>query len=399
MSHPAAAPPPSASQAPKKLLRKRAARWIALGQSGGRDPWPDNARFIAAILIVVNHMTSYMRADSGLLQAYYFGSWGFRLPVYIVIAGYFTRADSLGGRGAVKLLRNILFVYFALYTIAWLQRGLNEADWKFNPAFPSYTLWFLVSLFTWRLMLPIFSQLRFLFPLSIAVALGVGFIGGIGHSMSLSRTIAFWPLFLVGWYLQNGSPLRQFLDRATVRLSAWIVTGVSLIAGYYIYPYLSPVYFEMRGSYTGEWGEQFAQAAIRLGILGYGAVGALALMALLPRGRISIITYVGSGSFYIYLLHPLLRKQLGAWDWLIVTNSTGQLLLLMLAWAIFGMLLGSRPVRWATRWLIQPRYEWLFRHPRQHPEHTATSPDASNSVGPVAARVKQLQSAPQFRQE
>lgn len=73
-----------------------------------------------------------------------------------------------------------------------------------------------------------------------------------------------------------------------------------------------------------------------------------------------MVSYLGSGGLYIYLFHPLLiramRRSIGT-DW--VGPWHEQLALVVMA-VLAAALLASKPVRWLTRPLIQPKLAWLF---------------------------------------
>ena len=54
---------------------------------------------------------------------------------------------------------------------------------------------------------------------------------------------------------------------------------------------------------------------VRAGVLGAGLVVALCFVRLVPRRRLPVISYLGSGGLYVYPLHPLvLRPALEWWD-------------------------------------------------------------------------------------
>ncbi len=163
-----------------------------------RDPWLDNARIFAAVLIVVMHFAPDLRANSSVVDALYYGLWPMRVPLYVLVAGYFSSAAPLTGRRAVSLLRNIFFVYVAFRLIAMVQGGLLHGSWNINLATPSFALWFLLALFWWRLTLPLFNHIKYLPAIAVVVAIGAGFLPAFGPEFSASRAIAFWPIFIVG---------------------------------------------------------------------------------------------------------------------------------------------------------------------------------------------------------
>lgn len=68
---------------------------------------------------------------------------------------------------------------------------------------PTGPLWFLISLVFWYVLLQLFIKLRH--PILVAVTLGllVGYGSQINDLLSLSRTIVFFPFFLVGYYFEK----------------------------------------------------------------------------------------------------------------------------------------------------------------------------------------------------
>ncbi len=120
-------------------------------------------------------------------------------------------------------------------------------------------------------------------------------------------------------------------------------------------------HFSMKRAYAGELPNQLYEAGMRTTLLLFAVLGALALLALVPKVRIPLLTYLGTGSLYIYLLHPLILKQLGPYDTTGWVDSRSKIVLYLLATVLLALLLGSKPVRLATRWLVQPRYNWPFK--------------------------------------
>lgn len=325
-----------------------------------RDPWLDNARLIAAVLIVVMHFSAGLRPHSDGVAYLYYATWPMRVPLYVLVAGYFSSDAPMGGRRAIALLRNILFVYLAFHVIAAVQTGLIKGSWNFDVARPSFALWFLLALFFWRVTLPLLVHLRFLLPISIVVALIAGFMPTIGPAFTASRALGFWPIFIVGWKIKQYG-IHNLLDRAWVKILG-AVTMVAIFVGVYaLYPIISSRPINMRRGYQGSFVEQIGDAGFRAGILVVSLAGALALLAVLPRRKIWLVSYLGTGSLYIYLLHPLVLRQLKTVDYLGWVDSRADLVIFFLLVIALALALGSKPVRFATRWLVQPRYNWIFR--------------------------------------
>lgn len=325
-----------------------------------RDPWMDNARLLAAILICVMHFAQAFREQSAALDTFYYATWSWRLPVYILVAGYFSQSTALSGRRAVQLLRNILFVYLVFDALAFVQIGVLYETWNYNPIRPSFTLWFLLSLFSWRLTLPLFAKVRFILPISFGVSIFSGFMASAGPDLSIGATLGFWPIFLLGWALQE-VPFREVLSRPAGKVFGIGVIILSFVIIALVRPGISPYAFSMTYGYRGErFLEQLPHAGIRVLVLIYGVLGVAAILSLVPQRQIKYLTYAGSGSFYIYLLHPLIIRALNGTETMPQPATGVQLILFLIGAAIIGLLLGSQPIRKVTRFLIQPRYTWLF---------------------------------------
>lgn len=346
-----------------------------------RDPWPDNARFIAAIVIVMMHFGDQVPGDSEVLQHIFFVTWPARVPLYALLAGYFSDASPFTRRRAVSLVRNVLLVYLCFEMLATVHKWLLGGRFAFDPGTPSLALWFLLSLFMWRALLPLLATIRWVVPLSVGVALVAGFAPSIGAAGSMSRTIAFLPVFLLGWKLRQHG-LRHLLDRVWVR---WAAVGVLLVWTVAIVVVLNDSglkrrWFSMVKPYAESnlLGDFQARTLV---LIGGGMLAALAVLALSPRSRLPWISYLGTGSMYIYLLHPFLVRQAVEAGILEKLDSRTDVLLMLAGTAVVGALLATPPVRWLLRPIIQPTYTWLFVPERPAPGahgDAAASPSPSN---------------------
>jgi fucose 4-O-acetylase-like acetyltransferase len=328
-------------------------------QGATRDPWFDNVRLVAAVLICVMHFGGTVLDRSSMVETIWTATWPFRIPVYVMLAGYFSSAVALNRSRSVALLRNVLFVFLTFEVIDAARRWLDTGSWTLDLAVPEFGLWFLVSLFCWRLALPVLAHLRHLWAWAFVAAVLVGFFPLFATEFSASRTVALFPLFVIGWYLRS-TDLHALLAPARVRVLALVVAVGLLVGGALVAADLSRRALVLRAGYRHDLDAQVSQAGIRVAVLLAGIAGALSLIALVPRRRIPFLTYLGSGSMYIYLLHLLVLVQLQSWGVFEHVDSRGDVVALLVGAVALALALASPPVRWATRWLIQPRYTWPF---------------------------------------
>jgi peptidoglycan/LPS O-acetylase OafA/YrhL len=109
-----------------------------------------------------------------------------------------------------------------------------------------------------------------------------------------------------------------------------------------------------------------------------GMIVALSVIRLIPRRRLPVITYLGAGGLYIYLLHPLVLRPLHERDVFDGVGSPAGLLGAVCLATLLSAALASPPLRWLTRPLIQPSVPWLFK-PNADP---GARPPAKADAGP-----------------
>ncbi|WBB63581.1 hypothetical protein O7599_14100 [Streptomyces sp. WMMC500] len=299
--------------------------------------------------------------DRDGLRWLHIATWALRVPVFVMVAGYFSRADTLTVRETRRLIESILVPYLAIGFLHTLEQRYFYGDWTIKIVDPPWALWFLLSLLFWRMGLPYLAQLRYPLATSVVAALAAGYVNDFGGALSLSRTVCFLPFFILGWKLRQG----LFADALRTRWSrnaALAVLAVTAAAAWFVRHDVSFGWLRMSGPYDGGYGlPLMGDWAIRGGVLLCGVVGALSFIRLVPRRRLPLITYLGAGGMYIYVLHPLVLRPVLRWwgmDW--VGPWHEQALVVALAVALSAAL-GSPPVRRLARPVVQPRLPWLFR--------------------------------------
>lgn len=327
-----------------------------------RDPWWDNVRWASGTLVVVGHTTESL-ADLDGLRWLYVASWALRVPVFVMVAGYFSAAGPLTPRDGRRIVESIAVPYLAVGALHSVQMWLYYDEWHAYVVSPAWGLWFLLSLVVWRVALPYLVLLRRPFTLSVLAALLVGYLDDVGYAYSASRTVTFLPFFLLGHRIRTGGPggPGRMLDARWSRLAAASVLLAVLPVSWLLRHEVRDYWLAMRGPYGYQlpFGTEWAWA-LRAGVLLVGVVVALSFVRLMPRRRLPVISYLGAGGLYVYLLHPLvvraLHRAMGL-EW--VGPWYEQLCLVLVAVAVAG-LLASPPVRLLARPLIQPRLDWLF---------------------------------------
>lgn len=125
-----------------------------------RVPFWDNARFVCVTLVVIGHGIQRLTIDSDPALVVYLFIYAFHMPAFALISGYFSKSGPPTKRQMTRVITDILLPYFIMETIWTLVQFLVEGKQEFNPTKPSWTLWFLLALGIFRLVLPYLALVR-----------------------------------------------------------------------------------------------------------------------------------------------------------------------------------------------------------------------------------------------
>jgi len=351
----------------------------------------DNARFVLILLVVIAHVISTVRTQTSLGYGLYTFIYLFHMPAMIALSGLYSKADAAPKtvRSTAQLLTTWLLweVVWALIHFAENGRGLPET-WLIAPA---WTLWFLVTLATMRILLPYVVRLKHPLIFSVVLALVAGLSPAIGTQFSASRTLCFLPFFVAGWLVMNrgwfAGAWFEKPDRSTRVLAGALLAIVALAVAV-----LAPLRREWRIDTWLVWRDDYSWlfshapimgwapsewwaialggAGVRLGFIIIAAAMTLAVLLLVPRGH-SVITVWGTRTLYVYLLHGIIvyfLRSSGAVAWFGEFGSLGILMLVALGIAL-ALVLSLGIVAKVFRPVIEPKFDWLFE--RIMPGHPA----------------------------
>lgn len=332
-----------------------------------RVPFWDNARFACIVLVVLGHAVQRLTYDSDIAMAMYLVIYAFHMPAFAIISGYFSKSDPPSRRQMARVITDIIVPYVIFEGLWTLTKFLIEGQADPNLTQPSWTLWFLLALGIFRLVLPYLALLRWPLAWALLISITAGYLPNIDSTLSLSRTLGFLPFFVLGWWLRQ----HDIVDRlGLLRRTWWSVTGAIVVfvaAGWAAWGPIA-LWREVNlgkwmfydASYSDAGSAEWWAGGIRLALLLVALILTAAFFALLPRGS-HRWTHLGQYTMYIYLLHSfvlypfresgLLRNAEPTWLWLP---------LVVIASVAIPLALGTRPVRRLFRPLIEPRPSWLF---------------------------------------
>ena len=337
--------------------------------AGRRIPLWDNARFACVVLVVMGHAIQRQTLDSDNALTLYLFFYAFHMPAFALVSGYFSRASPPGTRRMHRLLTDFVLPYVIFETIWSVVQAVVEQRWVFNPTEPSWTLWFLLALAIFRLVLPYLVLVRWPLAWAVLLSVGVGYLSNVDSTFSLSRAIGIMPFFVLGWQLRQWRIVERWytLGRVVwvIRAAAlglfaiWLAVVVANIQAFRSFDLRFWFFYDDSYRALGE--PVWWAGLLRLGLIALAVVLTAAFLSLVPR-RETFFTAFGQVTMYVYLLHSFVLYPIRESGVLRDDHASATWLLTMVfASTAIAVALSSPVVRRIFRPLIEPRPRWLFR--------------------------------------
>ena len=258
----------------------------------------DNLKVILIFFVVFGHVIEYYIKDNSILRTIYIFIYIFHMPLFIFISGYLSKNFYKMKRKAVK---NLLIPYIIFNMIWYTAVYIGTKRVMFSVISPGWTLWYLLSLFFWRISLKYLVKFRHVLVLSFLVGTVVGVIPSVGSILSISRTIVFLPFFLLGFYtkeehLEKVSNLNKLA--AILGISIFLVFAIYIVQmNLFDYKFLYYSYsFKALGI------SLLSGIAFRLILYISSIVFSICVIALVPKKNKSY-TNLGKATMNIYVFH------------------------------------------------------------------------------------------------
>lgn len=262
-----------------------------------RSIYLDNLKGTLITLVVVGHMTGPLVHQSIIFKSAYFYIYLFHVPAFAFLSGYLSSHKKWYAISICKL--GLVFICFELsfriFYLIMLGKPLLA-----DPLTPTWIVWFVCSLGTWRMVLPLFQPLSFwLIFITFLVALGCGAVQWIGYPLSLSRTIYFFPFFLAGnLFRQRDMSFSTILEEKF----AVLIMSFMTIPAYYLATSIDLQWLYGSCSYPILGCAITRGMIIRAGLFVFATVMGLSMLSLVSE-RKGFLTMLGRHGLVIYLAH------------------------------------------------------------------------------------------------
>lgn len=167
----------------------------------------DSLKCCLMILVIAGHVfaQSQFAKTSGCTEVWHW-IYMFHMPLFIFISGYLSqKKDSKQFITACwKLIEPLLLFQIIIRGYEFVTLGTISIR---NMLTPWWVLWYLLSLFYWRIMLQvlpnkILEKKKLIMISTFAISLAAGFFP-FNRFLSLQRTFAFMPFFFLGYSMKG----------------------------------------------------------------------------------------------------------------------------------------------------------------------------------------------------
>lgn len=267
-----------------------------------RDLRIDNIKGMLIFLVVLGHFAEVFDHDMDLCKGIFLFIYTFHMPGFLFLSGMFHSNEKVWERAARLFLCGYL-----LKICIFAVRILCGANIAFHPLTESGPPWFL---FTLSLFVAVTYLLRkanpaAVFAIAFAASCISGYFRGIGDFLVLSRSIVYYPFYLLGMYAYSLCKKRGGIGTVISSVGIWVkvFAGVLVAAwGTVCILFVSDVYF-LRPLFTGRnpFPEEMGPGGILFRLLCFFIALSMILAILLvtPDRSVPVITDAGGKTLQI----------------------------------------------------------------------------------------------------
>ncbi len=251
----------------------------------------DNVKGILIILTVFAHILYQIQDIAPIINNIVDVIYLFHMPVFVFVSGYFGKSER---SRSLKSISTFLFLFLIFNSIMGFVYGFSSL------LEPVSSYWYLLSLVVWRFTAHRISNIKFIIPILFFAALLIGFHPSIDNTLAISRTIGFFPFYMLGYKftVNQYNKLREFVSFKRLSVTSVLLVIASLIT-YFSFNYLS---FTDDALTLGAYADSvdFIERCIMFLV---SLLAIIILLELSPRKSIPLLSMFGRNSLWIFVFH------------------------------------------------------------------------------------------------
>jgi len=248
-------------------------------------------------------------STDSIIKIMYLSIYSFHMPAFIVISGMLSKND-MNQKAILKAVKYILvpFIIFTFFYELFNYMVKGDISSYSKNLQPYWILWFLYSLFIWKLLLPIFLRFKFPITFSIFIAIGAGYFESIGYFLGLSRTLYFFPFFIIG-YKFTSSTLTEMREKynSKIYLLLFSVIIVFNLIFFTLFNDMQHQWLYGSFSYSRLGNEDITAGKTRFLLFFISLITVFSILMLIPNKKNKILNK-GKNSLQVYVWHGFFIK-------------------------------------------------------------------------------------------
>lgn len=262
-----------------------------------RSDYLDNIKGILIMLVCFGHFL-FDYQDNKIVGTVVQIIYLFHMPAFVFVSGYLSKSKN--SRSAVSLLK--LFAAYFLFNGLFLAMNIVQCG-NVSITVPYLSYWYLIAMIVWRLSIEVISKIKFALPISVALALFIGFCPEVDNTLAMCRIISLYPFFLWGYKL-DAEKIKRYGEnkKASGYFIGLVLLAVVVVAGLLTVKVLPLTDFNLTfGPY-----ENLKEFAVRIAVLVISVIAIYMLLMITVDKRLPLITMAGRNSLSIFLIHRVL---------------------------------------------------------------------------------------------
>lgn len=259
-----------------------------------RSSYLDNIKGILIFLVVFGHFL-FDYQDNNVVNAIVQIIYLFHMPAFVFISGYLSKSKNAK---TINSLLKLFIAYFIFNGMFLILNILRHGEVSILIPYLSY--WYLIAMIAWRATIEPLSKIKLALPLSVIIALAVGFCPFINNVLAISRIIAFYPFFLLGYKLDK-SFIKKYEDMNSRKKCLLGILLLVLVIGDSL---ITRGFLDLNNdNLTMEAYENISELAIRALMFIISIIAILMLLVITSAKKLPLLTMAGRNSLSIFLLH------------------------------------------------------------------------------------------------
>lgn len=300
----------------------------------------DNIKSLLIFCVVIGHFVDFFTDASPTCRSIFLFIYSFHMPLFLFISGLFHR-----DKNTLSKVINYAAIGFAVKILIAVSNFAFKGNMRFSLLSDNGIPWFMFVLAGCTAVTYLFRNQNksFLLTAAVVLALFAGYDKSIGDYLYLSRFFVFFPFYLLGNIIKSDRVIalrnkHKYLSLpAALILIAWgLVCLLMTDKLYFLRPFLTG-----RNPYSSPEGGLIRLAAYCLSLV----LGA-AIIFIVPKFRLPLITKIGANTMNVFVWHWPMLTALDYFfhikDWFF-TNTAGKVGVILVG-VLLTVLLSAVPI-------------------------------------------------------